>query len=52
MRAINQAIKQSTMATQYSTDIPFSASRQQQSFKLLELPPELLAALESDTPPT
>ncbi|KAL3420011.1 hypothetical protein PVAG01_08509 [Phlyctema vagabunda] len=31
--------------------IPFSAAHQQQPFKLLELPPELLAALESDDPP-
>ncbi|KAF8861701.1 hypothetical protein BDZ45DRAFT_740162 [Acephala macrosclerotiorum] len=40
------------MATQYANDIPFSASHDQQAFKLLELPPELLALLESDNPPT
>jgi len=40
------------MATQYTTDIPFSSSHTQQAFKLLELPPELLALLESDDPPT
>ncbi|PQE10165.1 sister chromatid cohesion DCC1 protein [Rutstroemia sp. NJR-2017a WRK4] len=40
------------MATQYEYDIPFSATHQQQAFKLLELPPELLALLESDAPPT
>jgi hypothetical protein len=40
------------MATQYEFDIPFSATHQQQAFKLLELPPELLALLESDAPPT
>ena len=40
------------MATQYPTDIPFSASQEQQALKLLELPPELLALLESDNPPT
>ncbi|KAI9646827.1 hypothetical protein NHQ30_004826 [Ciborinia camelliae] len=40
------------MATQYSNEIPFSANHTQQAFKLLELPPELLALLESDTPPT
>ncbi|RDL30398.1 Uncharacterized protein BP5553_10276 [Venustampulla echinocandica] len=39
------------MATQYNLDIPFSASHGQQAFKLLELPPELLALLESDNPP-
>jgi sister chromatid cohesion protein DCC1 len=39
------------MATQYTTDIPFSASQEQQPFKLLELPPELLALFESDNPP-
>jgi sister chromatid cohesion protein DCC1 len=39
------------MATQYTTDIPFSSSHHQQAFKLLELPPELLALLESDNPP-
>ncbi|KAG9230818.1 hypothetical protein BJ875DRAFT_139448 [Amylocarpus encephaloides] len=39
------------MATQYNNDIPFSASHNQQPFKLLELPPELLALLESDNPP-
>ncbi|KAG0652844.1 hypothetical protein D0Z07_0609 [Hyphodiscus hymeniophilus] len=39
------------MATQYSTDIPFSASHVQQPFKLLELPPDLLTALESQNPP-
>ncbi|CAG8972169.1 hypothetical protein HYALB_00007311 [Hymenoscyphus albidus] len=39
------------MATQYQNDIPFSASHSQQSFKLLELPPELLALLESENPP-
>jgi hypothetical protein len=39
------------MATQYTTDIPFSASHEQQAFKLLELPPELLALFESDNPP-
>ena len=42
----------SNMSTQYSTDIPFSASHLQQQFKLLELPPELLAALESENPPS
>ncbi|KAH6722804.1 hypothetical protein BKA61DRAFT_225 [Leptodontidium sp. MPI-SDFR-AT-0119] len=40
------------MATQYTTDIPFSSSHAQQAFKLLELPPELLALLESEDPPT
>jgi hypothetical protein len=40
------------MSTQYNTDIPFSASNNQQAFKLLELPPELLALLESGNPPT
>jgi hypothetical protein len=39
------------MSTQYTTDIPFSASNNQQAFKLLELPPDLLALLESDNPP-
>ncbi|ESZ89534.1 hypothetical protein SBOR_10082 [Sclerotinia borealis F-4128] len=40
------------MSTQYSNEIPFSANHTQQAFKFLELPPELLALLESDTPPT
>ncbi|KAF7869970.1 hypothetical protein EAF04_004754 [Stromatinia cepivora] len=40
------------MSTQYANEIPFSANHTQQAFKLLELPPELLALLESDTPPT
>ncbi|KUJ06840.1 uncharacterized protein LY89DRAFT_743478 [Mollisia scopiformis] len=40
------------MATQYANDIPFSASHDQQAFKLLELPPELLSLLESEHPPT
>jgi len=40
------------MSTQYVNDIPFSASHQQQAFKLIELPPELLTLLESDAPPT
>ncbi|CZS96326.1 uncharacterized protein RAG0_05701 [Rhynchosporium agropyri] len=40
------------MATQYTTDIPFSSSQTQQAFKLLELPSELLALLESENPPT
>lgn len=44
--------KLNIMATQYTTDIPFSSSHSQQAFKLLELPPELLALLESDHPPT
>ncbi|TVY50616.1 hypothetical protein LCER1_G008475 [Lachnellula cervina] len=39
------------MSTQYDVDIPFSANHNQQAFKLLELPPELLALLESDNPP-
>lgn len=39
------------MSTQYDVDIPFSASHNQQAFKLLELPPELLALLESDNAP-
>jgi sister chromatid cohesion protein DCC1 len=39
------------MATQYTTDISFSASQEQQPFKLLELPPELLALFEADNPP-
>jgi hypothetical protein len=42
---------QNKMATQYTTDIPFSSSHQQQVFKLLELPSELLVLLESDNPP-
>lgn len=40
------------MSTQYSSDIPFSASHRQQALKLLELPPELLSAIESPNPPT
>lgn len=40
------------MASQYTTDIPFTSSHDQQAFKLLELPPELLAPMESDNPPT
>ncbi|KAM3069379.1 hypothetical protein ACMFMG_005484 [Clarireedia jacksonii] len=40
------------MATQYEHDIPFSATHRPQAFKILELPPELLALLESDAPPT
>lgn len=40
------------MATQDATEIPFSAAHAQQTFKLLELPAELLALLESDNPPT
>ncbi|PBP23518.1 sister chromatid cohesion protein Dcc1 [Diplocarpon rosae] len=39
------------MATQYTTDIPFSSSHTQQALKLLELPPELLTLLESSNPP-
>ncbi|KAH8795030.1 hypothetical protein F5882DRAFT_449102 [Hyaloscypha sp. PMI_1271] len=39
------------MGTQYTTDIPFLSSHHQQALKLLELPPELLALLESDNPP-
>lgn len=39
------------MSTQYDVDIPFSASHNQQAFKLLELPAEILALLESDKPP-
>jgi hypothetical protein len=41
------------MATQYDNDIPLSASLEPQALKLMELPPELLAMLESnDVPPT
>jgi sister chromatid cohesion protein DCC1 len=40
------------MSTQYDVDIPFSANHNQQAFKLLELPPELLALLESDNAPS
>ncbi|KAJ8060217.1 hypothetical protein OCU04_010560 [Sclerotinia nivalis] len=40
------------MSTQYANSIPFTANHTQQAFKLLELPAELLALLESDTPPT
>jgi sister chromatid cohesion protein DCC1 len=39
------------MSSQDATGIPFSANHQQQAFKLLELPSELLALLESDNPP-
>jgi hypothetical protein len=46
-----EAFWESKMGTQYTTDIPFSSSHRQQAFKLLELPPELLAHLESDNPP-
>ena len=40
------------MPSQYSVDIPFTANQHQQNFKLIELPPELLALLESDDKPT
>jgi hypothetical protein len=40
------------MATQDTQGIPFSSAQVQQSFKLLELPPDLIAMLESDSPPT
>jgi len=46
-----EAFWESKMGTQYTTDIPFSSSHHQQALKLLELPPELLALLESDNPP-
>ena len=46
-----KAAGESNMSSQDATGIPFSASYQQQAFKLLELPPELLALLESDNPP-
>jgi hypothetical protein len=46
-----KATGESNMSSQDGTSIPFSASYQQQAFKLLELPPELLALLESDNPP-
>jgi sister chromatid cohesion protein DCC1 len=39
------------MSSQDAIGIPFTASHQQQAFKLLELPPELLTLLESDNPP-
>lgn len=41
-----------TMASQDAFAVPFSASREQQPVKLLELPPELLAVLEAADPPT
>ncbi len=50
-RTLLGVILRKKMATQYTTDIPFSSSHHQQAFKLLELPPELLALLESDNPP-
>src|SRR5271156_3399898 len=42
------------MSTQTSTfpAIPFTHTHPQQSFRLLELPPELLELLSSDNPPT
>jgi hypothetical protein len=42
------------MSTQTSTfpAIPFTHTHPQQSFRLLELPPELLELLSSDSPPT
>jgi sister chromatid cohesion protein DCC1 len=40
------------MSSQYPFDIPFTANQNQQSFKLIELTPELLALLESDDKPT
>jgi sister chromatid cohesion protein DCC1 len=40
------------MPSQYSVDIPFSSSHLQQPFKLIELPPELQALVESDDSPT
>jgi hypothetical protein len=40
------------MSSQDTTGIPFSASHQQQAFRLLELPPELLQLIESENPPT
>ncbi|TAQ91660.1 hypothetical protein B7494_g117 [Chlorociboria aeruginascens] len=39
------------MATQYDIDIAFSTRHEQHALKILELPPELLALLESDNPP-
>lgn len=40
------------MPSQYSVDIPFTTNLSQQNFKLVELPSELLALLESDDKPT
>ncbi|KAI9774282.1 MAG: hypothetical protein M1840_004176 [Geoglossum simile] len=40
------------MASQVDAGIPFGFSHDQQAFRLLELPPALLAALESPNPPT
>lgn len=40
------------MATQDSTEIPFTSALHRQAFKLLELPAELLELLESENPPT
>lgn len=48
----NQPSKQATkMESSETSGIPFSTSHTQQSFKLLELPPELLSLLESPNPP-
>ncbi|OBT77345.1 hypothetical protein VF21_03456 [Pseudogymnoascus sp. 05NY08] len=40
------------MSTQDSTSIPLSTAHVHAPYKLLELPPALLALLESDSPPT
>ncbi|KFY16860.1 hypothetical protein V491_05200 [Pseudogymnoascus sp. VKM F-3775] len=40
------------MSTQDSTSIPLSTGHVHAPYKLLELPPDLLALLESDAPPT
>ncbi|KFY15079.1 hypothetical protein V492_02241 [Pseudogymnoascus sp. VKM F-4246] len=40
------------MSTQDATSIPFSTAHVHAPYKLLELPPDLLKLLESDSPPT
>ncbi|KFY84905.1 hypothetical protein V500_08893 [Pseudogymnoascus sp. VKM F-4518 (FW-2643)] len=40
------------MSTQDSTSIPLSTAHVHAPYKLLELPPDLVALLESDSPPT
>lgn len=39
------------MSTQGDSSIPFEISKEQQNFRLLELPPSLLASLASKDPP-
>lgn len=51
LRRISQQQLDATMSEDFQLDIPFENNQEQQNFRLLEIPSDLLRLITSENPP-